>query len=202
MHPSTGLGMAGAKPLKVALDAGHGARAGRPHTGAAANGLVEDDLALDLVARIGHHLRAAGHQTVVTRPDTKLVGLSERARTARAASCDAFLSIHCNAGPTAACGAEAFAASGDRRSRTLAERLIAALAEQGLRNRGVKWDSQSQYSRLGVLRGTYRHMPSVLLEVGFLTSPYDAGLLRDAHWREETAIVVAQSLISACDRLR
>ncbi len=194
-HPSTQLRMPAGK-LKIALDAGHGAMKGRAHTGAAANGLIEDELALDLVGRIGHHLRAAGHQTVLTRPDEKLVPLTQRARLARASRCDVFVSIHCNAASGAACGVEAFAAEGDQRSRTLAGKLVAVLNRQGLRNRGVRWDSQSQHSRLAVLRGTYRHMPAVLVEVGFLTNPYDAGLLKDARWREETAAAIAHSLTS------
>lgn len=178
--------------MKVALDAGHGARIGRPHTGACANGLVEDEVAMDLVRRVGHHLRAAGHKTVLTRPDERLVSLAERARIARANRCDLFVSIHCNAGPPAACGVEALVAEGDQRSRKIASVLVETLARRGLRNRGVKWDSQSQHSRLAVLRGTCRHMPAVLLEIGFLTNLCDAGLLKQPRWREETAMALAR----------
>lgn len=181
--------------MRIALDAGHGSRPGGSHTGAAANGLVEDEVALDLVSRIGRHLRAGGHETVLTRPDAKVVPLVERARTARALGCDALVSIHCNAGPASACGAEAFVAEGDERSRKLAARLVEVMARRGLRSRGVKWDSQSRHSRLAVLRGTYRQMPAVLLEIGFLTSPHDAGLLKDTRWREETAMALTYGVL-------
>ena len=177
--------------MRIALDAGHGARPGRPYTGAAANGLVEDEIALDLVRRIGHHLRAAGHKTVYTRPDNKLIALSKRGIIAKEANCGLFLSIHCNAGPRAACGVEAFVAKGDSASRNIAQRLVAEVSAQGLRYRGVKWDCDSQYSRLAVLRDTYRHMPAILLEVGFLTNPNDARLLSDKHFRETVAIEIA-----------
>jgi N-acetylmuramoyl-L-alanine amidase len=179
---------------RAALDAGHGARPGRPHTGAAANGLIEDDVALDLVQRIGHHLRAAGHDTVYTRPDARLVGLSERARIARAAKCDLFLSIHLNAGPPSAHGVEAFVAKGDHASHRVAEVLVSAIAELGMASRGVKWDSQSQHSRLAVLRGTFRSMPAVLLEIGFVTNGRDSALLKSPGHRDAIATSVATCL--------
>lgn len=186
--------MEAGEAVKAALDAGHGS-----NTGARANGLIEDDVALDMVSRIGHYLRTAGCETVLTRRDEKLIGITERARVARYASADVFLSIHCNASKSAACGVEAFVASGDERSHRLAERLVAAVAKQGMRNRGVRWDSRSQHSRLGVLRGTYRQMPAVLLELGFLTSPYDAMLLKDKCFRDATARAVSAVLTSAAD---
>lgn len=172
---------------RVALDAGHGASRGLSHTGCAANGLVEDDLALDFVTRIGHHLRLTGYDTVMTRPDGRLVALATRGKRAIDGHCDLFLSIHVNAGPESANGVEAFVADGDTRSRAIAQRLVDAVAKHGLRNRGAKWDSQSHCSRLRVLRDTYRHMPAVLLEIGFLTNPRDAKLLGDRHFREAVA---------------
>ncbi|MCL5105527.1 MAG: N-acetylmuramoyl-L-alanine amidase [Armatimonadetes bacterium] len=177
--------------MKVALDAGHGGR-----TGAMANGLIEDELALDFVKRIGHHLRASGHQTVCTRADEKFVPLQARGRLAVAEDCDAFLSIHFNAGPASARGVEAFIALGDNRSRTLAERLVDAASSLGLKTRGVKWDSQSQHTRLKVLRDTYRVMPAVLLEVAFLTSAHDSRLLKGPEFREAVAKKIAETLTS------
>jgi len=178
----------------VALDAGHGARAGGGHTGASANALVEDELALDMVKRVGHHLRAGGHETVYTRADRRLVALAKRAWTARFTRCELFLSIHCNAGPISAHGVEAFVVEGDARSRGLAERLASAVVAEGLSDRGVKWDNQSQHPRLAVLRGTYRRMPAVLLEIGFLTNAHDAGLLKQAAWRERVAKAIAGAI--------
>lgn len=179
---------------RIALDAGHGASRGLPHTGCAANGLVEDDLALDFVTRIGHHLRLIGYDTIITRPDARLVALATRGKRAIDAHCDLFLSVHLNAGPSSANGVEAFVAEGDARSRAIAQRLVDVVAEHGLHNRGVKWDSQSQYSRLQVLRDTCHHMTAVLLEIGFLSSPHDAKLLADKHFREAVAGEIAEGI--------
>jgi N-acetylmuramoyl-L-alanine amidase len=179
------------KTMKVALDAGHGARPGRPHTGAAANNLIEDVIALDLVKRIGHHLRAAGHETIYTRAGETLVPLAQRTRIAKANRCEMFLSIHCNAGPSSAGGVEAFVTEGDEKSLNIAKGLVSKIVKLGLADRGVKWDNHSQHPRLAVLRGTYRQMPAILLEVGFLTNSHDAALLQDARWREQLAISIA-----------
>jgi N-acetylmuramoyl-L-alanine amidase len=186
----------GEKRGVVALDAGHGASRGRASSGAHGNGLIEDDLSLDFVTRIGHHLRLIGYDTVITRPDAALVALATRGKRAIDAHCDLFVSIHVNAGPASATGVEAYVSEGDTRSRELANRLLAAIAKHGLRNRGAKWDSQSQYSSLEVLRDTHKHMPAVLLEIGFLTNANDAKLLADKQWREAVAIEIAQSISS------
>lgn len=176
------------------MDAGHGASRGCPFTGAHANGLIEDDLALDFVKRIGHHLRLAGYETVIIRPDASLVALATRGRKAISAHCDLFISVHLNAGPPGARGAEAYVAEGDERSRRIAERLLEAIHRRGLQNRGVKWDSQSQYHKLRVLRDTYRHMPAVLLEIGFLTNVLDAAMLTSRHFREALASEIVEGI--------
>ena len=180
---------------KIALDAGHGASRGHAFTGASGNGLVEDDLAFDFVTRIGHHLRLAGYDTVIIRPNAKLVALATRGKRAIKSHCDFFLSIHLNAGPASANGVEAFVAKGDTRSRAIAQRLVEAISKHGMKNRGAKWDSQSQYSRLRVLRDTHKHMPAVLLEIGFLTNLHDAGLLKDKYFREAVAVEIASVLL-------
>lgn len=182
--------------MKAALDAGHGAKPGHPYTGASANGLVEDELALDFIRRLGHHLRSAGWETVLTRPGEEDVGIVERARAARYAGADVFVSVHCNAGPPSACGIEAFAVKNDNRSRALAEKLVDEVAKLGMKNRGVKWDTQSHLGILGVIRGTYIKMPAVLLEIGFITNPHDAALLANRHFRESAAKAVAGVLIA------
>lgn len=182
--------------MKVALDAGHGSRGKSKYTGASANGLIEDEIALDFVKRIGHHLRLAGHQTVITRPDEKMTSLASRGKKAIAEDCDLFLSIHCNAGSESAKGVEAFIAAGDSRSNEIAKALVASVTAKGMTCRGVKPDSQSQHSSLRVLRDTYRHMPAVLLEIGFLTNPKDALFLKDRFFREAVSIGIARICVN------
>ena len=180
--------------MKVAIDAGHGKNAKGGYTGARANGLIEDILAFDIATRIGHHLRLLGSQTAMTRPGVASVGLAERARIARANRCDLFLSIHLNAGLASARGAEAFVVDGDARSAKLAARLLEAVKGCGFRVRGVKPSSATHLGGLTVLNRTYKTMPAVLLEVGFLTNPSDAKLLSDKYVREKVARGIAKAI--------
>lgn len=123
-----------------------------------------------------------------------MVALGRRGKLVVATGCDVFLSIHCNAGPPSAHGVEAYVVEGDERSHAAARRLVAAVCECGFASRGVKWDRQSAHGRLRVLRDTYRKMPAVLLEVGFLTNEHDASLLAERRARERIAAAIAEAL--------
>lgn len=173
----------------ICLDAGHGGR----DPGARANGIVEKDFALEMVVRIGHYLRASGLSTVFTRETDVLIGINARARFARNKQADLFLSVHCNAaGSPTACGAEAYVAAPDTRSVVIAKDILHRLG--GLKLRGVKPDNQSQHASLGVLRGTYKQMPAILLELGFCTCLGDVKLMSDKYTREAWAVGIAGAI--------
>lgn len=182
--------------MKVCLDAGHGYKGTRP-TGAAANGLIEDDIALDFVTRVGHFIRKGGGETVLTRPTGTFVTLGSRGALAVKNGCDMFISFHCNAaGSASARGAEIFVAYGDYNGKRKAEALLERICAGGaLTSRGVKWDNQSQHSSLRVLRDTYKHMPAMLIEMGFLTNERDAAFLKSKTWREAISEKIAQKIL-------
>ena len=177
----------------ICLDAGHGGA----DPGACANKIKEDEFALDMVIRIGHHLRLKGLETVLTRNDDTRVAINKRAFIARQAGADLFLSIHCNAaGNEGAAGVEAFVSATDKRnSRRIADILIRRIPH--LTPRGVKPDNLSQHTSLGVLRGTCAKMWAILLEIGFCTNKHDAELMRDKNQREEWAVEIATVIAGA-----
>ena len=176
--------------MKICLDAGHG-----HFTGARGNGLIEDELALDFVTRVGHHLRAKGVQTALTR--TIDVFVTVDARPPKAKGCDMFVSFHNNAaGNKLAHGCEILVARGDNRSRAKAEKVLERICAGGaMKSRGVKWDNQGQHKSLYVLQNTYRQMPAMLVELGFLTNSGDASWLADKNWREAISVKIAAALI-------
>ena len=187
--------------MKIALDAGHGLKNGRP-TGACACGLVEDNLALAITNKLRWYLLRAGIEVTLTRPTLSLVPLAARGSVAKAAKCDMFISVHINAAADPdANGAEVIVVESDTRSTPLADKLLDTLVKRGLKRRGVKWDSQGHHSRLKVLRDTYRSMPAALIEVGFITNPSDAARLRDQQWIEQTAAALAQSIAVLTNRV-
>ena len=87
---------------------------------------------------------------------------------------DYFISLHTNASsiPTAT-GVEAFAFSRESPAFALGEDILSSLsAATGLRNRGMQ-----VRNGLYVVRKTA--MPSVLVELGFITNPNDARLMSE-----------------------
>ena len=87
---------------------------------------------------------------------------------------DYFISLHANAATVAAAsGSEGFAFSRPSAAFSLGESILREMTTiTGLRNRGM-------FVRTGlyVLRKTT--MPAILLELGFITNPGDAFLMRD-----------------------
>jgi N-acetylmuramoyl-L-alanine amidase len=177
---------------RVCIDAGHGYKKNKP-TGARANGVVEDDLAKVMALKLKWYLTQRGVKVILTRSNDNYVTLQSRAALAKREKCDCFVSIHVNAaGNVNACGVEAMVAEGDMRSLPLAEAVMDVLRGSQMRDRGVKWDSQSQHSSLYVLRNTYKHMPAVLVELGFCTHVPDAARMSSRVWQEGVAAGIAK----------
>jgi len=83
-----------APKLRIALDPGHGGwdlgTVGRA-------GLLEKDLALDIVERLGSLLRnRLGAEVIYTRSDDNYVALEKRAEIANLSHADLFMSVHAN----------------------------------------------------------------------------------------------------------
>jgi N-acetylmuramoyl-L-alanine amidase len=87
---------------------------------------------------------------------------------------DYFISLHTNAASSpSASGTEAYAYARGTRAFAFGEDILDSLtAITGLRNRGMQ-----ARPGLYVLRKT--QMPAVLVELGFITNPGDAALMRD-----------------------
>ena len=101
--------------------------------------------------------------------------LKARVQDANSWGADWFISLHTNASENpSASGSEAFVYSASSPAYPLAEDILQWLRyETGLRTRGV-------FIRPGlyVLRKTA--MPSILIEMGFISNPSDAALMNDS----------------------
>ena len=224
---ATEAALTGPRPLRVALDPGHGG----PDPGAEQGGTVEADLMLSFARLLAERLRSNGHEVVLTRDADVFVSLRDRASAARAAGADVLVSLHADAvtgggasGATAytldgiggsALTAELLArqARGDRiagveadgddvagvlidmarartepRSRALAAALTGAIREAGL----ALHPRPLQGARFTVLKAP--DIPSVLLELGFMSDPRDLANLRDPAWRARMADAVAAAV--------
>src|SRR5262249_15036507 len=80
--------------FRIALDAGHG---GWDEGSIGRKGLMEKDLALDIVARLGKLVSEnLGGEVIYTRRDDSYIPLEKRAEIANLAQADFFVSVHAN----------------------------------------------------------------------------------------------------------
>ena len=166
--------------IRIYIDQGHNPVS--PNAGAEGNGLREQDLVFRIGVALAELLDAdPDFEARLSRPtpETQLgtsnaSSLRVRVEAANAFGADLFLSLHCNASvDPSASGSEALVFSRTGVSYEIAEVLLSSLTEAtGHRNRGV-------LIRPGLYVLKRTAMPAVLLELGFITNPADALLLRD-----------------------
>jgi N-acetylmuramoyl-L-alanine amidase len=197
--------------VDVALDPGHS----YADVGAAAPGLREHQLTLDLAQRVRTRLEADGVSVRLTREDagplTAMVGdLTERtrieqeARIAAAMPARVYVSLHFNGGPPGLRGTETYInvdrADDAHLDYALAEALqrhvLQSLSDVGYGpiDRGVRSDllAGKPYGHFFSLRGP---APSALVELLFLSSPADAAVLREDATLDALASGCAQGIL-------
>ena len=166
--------------IKIYIDQGHNPV--NPNAGAEGHGLREQDLVYTIGQRLADLLRAnPDYEVRLSRPtrESQLgtstgTSLSARVNEANRWGADYFISLHTNAASSAsASGSEAYVYDRNSRAFGFAQDILTNLTDvTGLRDRGV-----ASRPGLYVLRKT--RMPATLVELGFITNPGDATLMRD-----------------------
>jgi len=156
----------------IAIDAGHG----WPDRGAVANGLVEHSANLALARRVCELLRDSGHNATLTRDTGRLVSWATRRK--RAEGADLVCSIHHNAAPDPSIGgAQAYLLPGPSDRLTGAAWRILDGLPAGLRPGKVFQTHPTDWRKRAHRVLSSFGSPSLLLEVGYLTSAVDAANL-------------------------
>ena len=166
-------------PIKIYIDQGHNPRGF--NTGAEGNGFYEQDLTFEIGRRLYALLSQNPEFTPrLSRPTEDTIlgtnnssSLVTRVNEANSWGADIFLSLHNNAAENPRASGNEALVYGPR--QTVANELAEEILEQltlttGLRNRGIVYRPG-----LYVLKETT--MPAVLVEMGFISNPYDAELL-------------------------
>ncbi|GGN89508.1 N-acetylmuramoyl-L-alanine amidase [Actinoplanes lobatus] len=183
----------------IVIDPGHG---GGDDTGV----LVPDgplrwneaDLVFDLASRLEGRLSAAGMRVHLTRGPSPAAPMSgaERAALANSLGADLLISLHLDGHTSDA--AEGVATyhygTGNGLSSTVGERL-AALVQREIVVRAGMHDCRTHAKTWDLLRLT--RMPTVRVDLGYLTSPTDRERLIDPMFREQ----IVEALLAAVQRM-
>ena len=168
--------------FKVCIDPGHGMgniKSGYD-PGACGGGLQEADIALQwaLTLRwIGIRLFDVSPKDIIlTRDDDQdITPVWKRDDFANNSGATHFISLHCNAGGITARGTETLYSEdkGRNRSMNFAKRVQdAAIGAVGSKDRGIKSERTTRHKDLAVF-GHADKMDACLLEIGFISSPFD-----------------------------
>lgn len=200
--------------FRIVLDAGHG---GWDLGTVGRRGLLEKDLVLDIVNRLGKLVESRlGAEVIYTRTDDTYISLEKRAEIANLAHADFFLSVHANySSLVSARGVETYYTNtySSVHARTADSDSAPALTNVDWTNVDIREKVQEsrkfaetvQHSLYGSLaeqnpglrdRGvkeasyvvlTGTTMPAVLTEVSFISSPADEHNLESAAYRQKIA---------------
>lgn len=173
----------------VWIDAGHGGA----DPGAAAGGVNEKDINLEITNRLCEILDDAGYTVNTTRIKDSTVSLAKRTTEANKSGAEIFISLHANASDNVdAAGVEVYYLKGGSEESVAlagicAKKLTAILPPV---NSNAKRRKTVKGANYHVLRET--DMPAVLIEVGFLTNEKERNRLLNSI--EEIAAGLAEAV--------
>jgi len=172
----------------IVIDPGHG---GTDPGAVGVTGLLEKEVNLDVSLRIADKLRAQGAQVIMTRDTDIFIPLAQRVSIAEAAGAEVFVSVHANAHPNPVIGGIETYYFGKKATSNSSINLAALLQGEmvdalRLRDIGVKEAS------FLVIRQT--SMPSVLVELGFLSNAQEESLMRTNEFRQNAADAIVRGL--------
>ena len=181
----------------VTLDAGHG---GYDSGGLSLDETIQEkDVTLSITKKIGEYLTAKGIKVIYTResdevswPQDNVKDLDARIAIGTNSNSDLFVSLHLNSFETGAiAGFETWVNKQDEKAVRLAQLVQANLDALGYsKNRGVK---DVNLEPLQVI--TNNTLPSILVELGYITSQSDIAYLTNNEAQQEVAKHIGDAII-------
>ena len=162
---------------KVFIDPGHGGY----DNGAVQNGVLEDEINLQISQKIEAKLKAKGVQVKMSRYDDTYLSLTDRTKMANSWGSDIFVSIHQNsATSSSAKGIETYYYSSRQDSKELASDIQNDLIQStNATNRGIK---TANYAVIKTAS-----MSSSLVECGFISNSTEAKNLSSSSYQDKVA---------------
>jgi N-acetylmuramoyl-L-alanine amidase len=202
----------------IVIDPGHGGK----DPGAQANGIDEKDITLDVASRVVGYLRQYPVGVLITRDTDDFISLKDRAGFANIKKADLFLSIHCNSSynrevqgvrtyiysRTASSKEAAEAAKAENKNVSFFEFLLNDLRKSAyeylsieaagyiqrnmVRQFKQRW-TPTERAPFYVLANT--NMPSVLVEIGFISNYREAEQMQSSLYRDRVAHTIADGIM-------
>ena len=174
--------------MKVFIGVGHGGI----DSGAAANGVKEKDLNLDIAKACKDELVRHGVEVKMSRSTDENDPLSEEIKECNAYAPDLAVEIHNNAG--GGDGAEVFHHHGGGKGKTLAENILAEIVKLGQNSRGTKIRKNSSgKDYYGFIRET--SAPAVIVECAFVDNASDLKILATEGDRQKMGVAIAKGVL-------
>lgn len=179
----------------VLLDAGHGGKDG----GASKNGLKEKKLCLAILYTQAKQYFESNDSPVKaywTRHNDTFINLYTRPALTKTYQADLFVSLHMNSASTSSAnGTEVYYSKENNKknsagltSKTFATRMKNTLVDTlGNKDRGVK--------QAGFVVNKYNTVPSILVELGFLTGKSDSKKLKKESYQQKAAKAIYQGVV-------
>jgi N-acetylmuramoyl-L-alanine amidase len=171
--------------IVVVIDPGHGG----PDPGAVGiGGLQEKGIVLDIGIKVADLLEKQGIQAVLTRKEDIDLDLEPRVQMAQQLNATLFVSIHANSIDLSRPDISGLETYYYQKGAELAQTIHQSVLEgTGITDRRVRT------ARFYVLRKT--SMPSVLVEVGFVTGRDDAARLSNPSYRSQMASAIVRGIL-------
>lgn len=185
----------------VVVDPGHG---GIDPGAKGSGGAVEKEITLAVANKLADFLRQSGAKVILTRetdtmlcdPDTsgllakKRQDLSRRVNMANENKADAFVSIHVNSfkSDSRQHGAQTFSQPGSEESKELSKSIQAEVTRL-LKN------TRRKPKEVDYFTGRKSQMPSVIVEIGFVSNQEEEKLLQDPGYQTKVAFSVYAGIV-------
>ncbi|MBG9657857.1 SH3 domain-containing protein [Cytobacillus firmus] len=173
---------------KIVVDAGHG---GHDAGAVGPTGLREKDVNLGTALLLKSELEKYGATVILTRSTDVFLELAERTAIANGSTADAFISIHGDSFSSTSKGTTTYYNStvnfNGPRSETMGTAIQKnMISSMNTYNRGVK-EQNFYVNRMNQL-------PSVLVELAFISNPKEEALLKTTAFRQKAAVGITKGL--------
>lgn len=190
--------------FNIIIDAGHG---GEDSGAVAPDGSLEKDYNLDIALRLKEVLTFYGYNVITTRTtdtmtcndglktqrEKKISDIRNRLKLINSIDNPVFVSIHQNKfSDPSQYGSQVFYSKNNSHSKTLADEIQNSIIST------IQIDNRRKTKPSGteIYLLYHSHVPSVLVECGFLSNNDDLLKLKEDKYRNELAIVIADGIIN------